>query len=83
MLANPKDRTRLINGIKEMSNSMARMDAERDLIKNIVEDVNDETGVDKKYIKKLASIYHKQSFIKVREEYDEVESLYEVLFAEK
>jgi len=80
MLSNPKDRERLINGIKEMSDSMARTEAEKDLQKNIIEDVAEDTGVDKKYIRKLSTIYHKHTFVKVQAESDEVQSLYEVLF---
>tara|TARA_R110000782_G_scaffold174544_1_gene265741 strand:+ start:503 stop:748 length:246 start_codon:yes stop_codon:yes gene_type:complete len=81
MLTNPKDRDRLINGIKELSDSMARVAAEKDLQKNIVEDVADDTEVDKKYIRKLATIYHKQTFVKVQEETDEIVSLYDILFS--
>ena len=81
MLTNPKDRDRLINGIKELSDSMARVAAEKDLQKNIVEDEADDTEVDKKYIRKLATIYHKQTFVKVQEETDEIVSLYDILFS--
>ena len=80
MLTNPKDKERLTNAVKEMSNSMTRIDAERDLQKDIVDKVYDETGVDKKYIKKLAAIYHRQTFAQVQTEREELEGLYEELF---
>jgi hypothetical protein len=80
MLTNPKDKERLINAVKEMSNSMTRMDAERDHQKNIVDKVYDETGIDKKYIKKLSAIYHRQTFAQVQTEREELEGLYEELF---
>jgi len=56
MLTNPKDKEKLTNAIKEMSNSMTRIDAEKDLQKDIIEKAADDTGVDKKYIKKLSAI---------------------------
>ena len=80
MITNPKDKERLQSGIKELSNSMTRVDAERDLQKDIADAVNDDTGIDKKYIKKLASIYHKQTFNAVLTEQEEIQSLYEDLF---
>lgn len=80
MITNPKDKERLSNAITEISNSMTRIDAERDFQKDAVDKVADETGVDKKYIKKLASMYHKQTFAQVQTEYEEIEGLYEELF---
>lgn len=80
MLTNPKDKERLINAVKEMSNSMTRMDAERDHQKDIVDKAADETGIDKKYIKRLSSIYHRQTFAQVQTEREELEGLYEQLF---
>lgn len=80
MLTNPKDKERLTNAVKEMSNSMTRIDAERDHQKDIVDKAHDETGVDKKYIKKLAAIYHRQTFAQVQTEREELEELYEELF---
>lgn len=80
MLTNPKDKEKLQNAIKEMSNSMTRIDAEKDLQKDIIEKASDDTGVDKKYIKKLAAIYHKQTFTQVQTEREEIEDLYESLF---
>jgi len=80
MLTNPKDKEKLTNAIKEMSNSMTRIDAEKDLQKDIIEKAADDTGVDKKYIKKLSAIYHKQTFTQVQTEREELEDLYESLF---
>jgi division protein CdvB (Snf7/Vps24/ESCRT-III family) len=81
LLTNPKDKETLQNGIKELSNSMTRVDSERDLQKDIVDKVADEVGVEKKFIKKLAAIYHKQAFTQVQSEQEQLESLYEELFS--
>jgi|TARA_B110000908_G_C10264157_1_gene462035 hypothetical protein len=80
MLSNPKDKERLKAGVKELSDSMTRVEAERDLQKDIVEAVFDEIGVDKKIIKKFASMYHKQNFTQVQSEFEEVTGLYEDIF---
>lgn len=70
---------RVRDALVEISNSMTRMDAERDLIKNILQDVDDDTGVPKKYIRKMARIYHKQNLNEVKAENDDVETLYETV----
>jgi glutaminase len=80
MITNPKDKEKLTAAIKELSNSMVRMDAERDFQKEAIANVSDETGIDKKYVKKLATIYHKQTFAQVQTETEEIETLYETLF---
>jgi len=80
MITNPKDKEKLQNAIKEISNSMTRIDAERDFQKDAIEKVADETGVEKKYVKQIAAMYHKQTFTQVQTAREEVESLYEDLF---
>jgi len=76
----PDDKKRIGNAIKEMSDSMTRMDAEKDLIKDIVQVTFENHGVDKKHLRKLASIYHKSNMAEVRTENDDIDTLYEELF---
>ena len=80
MISSPEDKKKVANAIKEISDSMTRMDAEKDLIKDIIQVTYENYGIDKKHLRKLAAIYHKQNMSEVRNEYDEVESLYEELF---
>jgi len=56
------DAQKVRNAIVEMSNSMTRMDAERDLIKEIVNKLHEEEFLDKRVIRKMARVYHKQNF---------------------
>jgi hypothetical protein len=79
MLTNTKDLETLKNGIKEMSNSLTRVEAEKDFQKDVIDRINDETGLEKKYVRKLAAIYHKQNYTTVQQENDELESLYEAI----
>jgi hypothetical protein len=80
MISTIEDKKKLANAIKEISNSMTRMDAEKDLIKDIIQVAYEDFEIDKKHIRKLAAIYHRQNMSEVKYEYDEVETLYEELF---
>ena len=79
MLSNPKDRERLLNAIKEIDNSMTRVSAERDFQKDAINTIADELDLEKKYVRKLASIYHKQNLSQVQQETEEVFELYDLI----
>jgi hypothetical protein len=81
LITNPKDKERLMGAVKELSDSKTRAAAEADLQKDIVEKAADETGVEKAFIKKLGTMYYKQNFNQVSSEFEQLESLYEDLFA--
>ena len=76
----PDDKKRIAGAIKEISNSMTRMDAEKELITDIIKVTHENLGVDKKHVRKLASIYHKSNMAEVRTENDDIDTLYEELF---
>jgi uncharacterized protein (DUF342 family) len=76
-LSNPADRKGVYEAIVEISNSMTRMEAERDLIKETLNMVKDKYELPTKYTRTLAKIYHKQNFQEVKSEQSEVETLYE------
>ena len=76
-LSNPADRKAIYDAIREISNSMTRMEAERDLISETLKAVKDKFELPPKYVRTLAKIYHKQNFNQVKEEQAEVEQLYE------
>lgn len=78
-LSNPADRKAVFDAIVEISNSMTRMAAERDLIKETLNMVKDNYELPTKYTRTLAKIYHKQNFNQVKSEQEEVEALYEQL----
>lgn len=77
MLTSPNDRQKLLNSIKEISNSKTRVDAEKDFQRDAVAAICDELGLQKKYVNKLATIYHKQNLNEVQQETEEVLELYE------
>lgn len=83
MLSNPKDQQKLKGMLNEISNSMTRMEAERDMIKEIIDDAAESFEIDKKYIRKIARIVHAATYSKVKTENEELETMYETLFAEE
>jgi len=74
---NPNERKIILDAMDEFSNSCTRVEAEKDLQKNIITDLSDKVGIDKKYLTKLASMFHKQNFQQVQTEREEIEELYE------
>jgi uncharacterized protein (DUF342 family) len=78
-LSNPADRKGVYDAIVEISNSMTRIEAERDLISETLKEVKDKYELPPKYVRTLAKIYHKQNFQQVKDEQAEVEELYESL----
>lgn len=66
--------------VSEVSASMTRMEGERDLINESIKKVASDHEIDKKVLRKLASIYHKQMYHTVKQENEQVESSYAFLF---
>ena len=66
-----EQKKQLKGAIQEISNSLTRVEAERDLIKDILQDIEDKFELPKKYTRKIAKIYHKQNFKEVQEEQTE------------
>jgi len=77
--SSPEDRRAIKNALQEISNSLTRIEGERDLIKDILQTVQDNQNIPKKYVRKLAKIYHKQNYNEVQQEQDDLETLYETV----
>lgn len=76
MISNPVDRKKIREALQEISNSMTRISAERDLIKEIVKDLSDQHQLPKKIVNKMARVYHKQNFSEEQHTFSEFETLY-------
>lgn len=72
-----QDRKKIKDAMQEASNSLIRIEAERDLIKNIISDLNDAYQIPKKTISKMIKVYHKNNFQEEVAEADEFETLYQ------
>jgi archaellum component FlaC len=79
MLSSPEDRKKLLGAIKEIDNSMTRVAAERDFQKDAVNDIAEKLELEKKYVRKLATIYHKQNLAQVQQDVEEVAELYDLI----
>jgi archaellum component FlaC len=79
MISSPEDRKKLLGAITEISNSMTRIAAEKDFQKDAIADIAEKLELEKKYVRKLATIYHKQNFSEVQAEQEELFDLYELI----
>jgi vacuolar-type H+-ATPase catalytic subunit A/Vma1 len=71
----------LQKAIREISDSMTRTEAERDLIKEIVKDQSDSLQIPKKVISKIAKTYHKQNLHQEVADHEDFVALYEKITA--
>lgn len=78
--SNPADRQKVQNAIDELVNSKIRMQAERDLTKEICARIKDEIEYEPKKLKKLATIHYKRNLEQVVAEANEVTDDYTVLY---
>ena len=74
--SSPQDRTDVKNRLTEISDSLTRIESERDHINDILQDLQDQYELPKKYMRKVAKVYHKQNINEVKEEFSEVEDIY-------
>lgn len=77
--ATPADKLKLLEALKEISASMSRVEAERDLMKNVKKDICDELQLNRKVLNKLARTYHKGNYSEEVELHKDFESLYETV----
>jgi hypothetical protein len=73
------ERQKIRDAIREIDAAWTRAEAERDLVKATLTKLNEEIGVDKKVLRKLAKTYHKSSYDTEVEENKMFEEAYEVL----
>ena len=80
-ISSPEDRKKIKDALQEISNSMTRIEAERDFIKDVKNDLHDQFKeiLTKKQISKMARVYHRQNFTEEVAAAEEFESLYETV----
>ncbi len=82
MPSDPAARKAIKKCMDELSASMARIDGERDFIKEAIDNICEEYEMSKKTFRRLAKVYHKQNFCKEVAEHEEFETMYEQLTGE-
>lgn len=71
------DKNKIKAVLRELSNSMTRAEAERDFQKEAINQASEEHQIEKKLLRGMARIYHKQNFSEVRTQNEELASQYE------
>ena len=71
------DKKRIKDCMDEISNSYLRQEAEREFVKEALISLEDDVGIPKKYLGKMARIFHKQNMSELVSEIEEIEALLE------
>ena len=72
-----EQKKQLKGAIQEISNSLLRSEAERDLVREIVKEQSAELQIPKKIISKIAKTYHKQSLTQDIQDHEDFVELYD------
>lgn len=73
------DNKKILGVLKELSNSKTRQESERDFQREAIKAASDEFQIDKKQLRRLAKVYHKQNFTEEVQESEEFQQLYETI----
>ena len=73
------DKAKVLGCLQEISNSLTRIEAERDLIKEILQKMQEEHEIPKKLSRKLAKVYHKRNYEEELAEQNDFVEVYEIV----
>lgn len=79
MNLSPEQKKELQGAIREISASMTRTEAERDLIREIVKDQSQKHQIPKKIITKIAKTYHRQNLTQEIQDHEDFVELYDTV----
>ena len=79
MNLSPEQKKELQGAVREISASMTRTEAERDLIREIVKDQSQKHNISKKIISKIAKTYHKQNLTQEIADHEEFVEMYDTV----
>ena len=77
--SDPAARKTIKDCMQEISNSMTRIEGERDFIKEAINNTCEEFQLSKKTFRKLVKTYHKQNFSNEVADHEEFELMYQQL----
>lgn len=77
--SSPADRKKIEQAMQEISNSLTRAEAERELMRDIIKTTCDNFELDKKIFRRLAKTYHKRNFSEAVAEDEAFETAYELI----
>lgn len=76
-ISNPEDKRKIKSALSDASDSLYRISAERENIKEIINSVSKDYNIPKKIVSKMVRTFHKESYDKERAEADDFETYYE------
>lgn len=80
MSLSPEVKQAIKDLVGEVSNSMTRMESERDLIKEAIKAIAEDHELDKKILRKMCRTYHKQRFHTEKQDNEKFEETYVEVF---
>ena len=78
-ISNPADREKLLKVIREVSDSMSRVQGEKEYIREAIADISKQLQLPKKIVAKMAKVYFKQNYDEEVAVQDQFETLYETI----
>ena len=72
-----EDKAKLRKAILEINDSLTRVEAERDLQKEILNKLQDELNMEKKIVRRMARVYHKANYSTEVEDNRAFEEIYD------
>ena len=79
ILSNPKDREKLLDVIKECSDSMTRIQGEKDFMKEQVSEISEQLNIPKKLVNKMIKVYYKRNYDEEVATQEQFETLYQTV----
>lgn len=76
IISTEEERAKILTVIKEISNSLARIEGEREYIKDAYTKLKEEHKLPKKLAGKMVKVYHKQNFDEVVATEEQFQQLY-------
>jgi hypothetical protein len=78
-ISNPADREKLLKGIRECSDSMTRIQGEKDFVRESITEISKQLQLPKRLVAKMVKVYYKQNFDEEVATQDQFETLYETV----
>lgn len=72
-----EDKQTILQALIEIDVSLTRIEAERDLIKEIADGLKEDFGLGKRLVNRLAATYHKGNAEEVLQQFEEYASFYD------
>jgi hypothetical protein len=73
------DKQKLLKVLRDCSDSMARMDAEKDLVREAITETSKNMQLPKRLVARLVKVYHKQNYDEEVAVHEQFETLYETV----